>query len=502
MGEPLLDARAIAKSFGAVRALDGADFSLEKGEVHALVGENGAGKTTLVNVLAGVLKPDAGSIRLDGREIRCANPRAAAAAGVAAVFQELSLAPSLSVAENIFANRQPANALGFVDRGRLHEKTRRMLSVFSLNLDPAVPVGRLAAAEQQVVEILKALSQRPRVLVLDEPTSSLGAGYVRFLFEALRRIKGEGLSVVYISHHLPEVFDIADRVTVLRDGRHVGTRAAADVTERDLVRMMVGREIVDMYGEASGGIGEELFRVEQASGRGGFDDVTLSVGSGEILGVAGLAGAGRTELARAIFGAEPLESGRIFLQGRRIDIADPKRAAAQRIAYLTEDRKADGLFLNLSVRHNAVAPSLSCFANRLGLVSDAAAGDFAEVNRHRFNVVCSNTGQPAQDLSGGNQQKLLLSMWVGTQPLVLIADEPTRGVDVGARSEIYHVLRQLAGQGMAIILISSDLQEILGLSDRVLVMRKGRIAGRFGRHEATEEKIIACATGVELEAGE
>jgi ABC-type sugar transport system ATPase subunit len=500
VNEPLLEARGIVKTFPGVRALDGADLGLAAGEIIALVGENGAGKTTLVNVLAGVFAPDDGRIRLDGRTVHFTSTHAASKAGIATVFQELSLAPALSVAENILANRQPTTIGGLVRRKRLLDESRRMMSLFSLNLEPATPVEKLAAAEQQAVEILKALSQRPRVLILDEPTSSLGAEYVKPLFETIRRLKDEGLSVIYISHHLPEVFEIADRVTVLRDGRHVATESVADVTEQDLVRMMVGREIADMYGKPCVRSDEELFSVENASCRGRFTDVTLSPKSKEILGIAGLAGSGRSELARAIFGAEPLEKGRLRLQGRDIEITSPREAVANRVAYLTEDRKTDGLFLNLSVRKNTIAPSLSCFANRIGLVSDRAVDDFAAASCATFNVVCQNIDMPAGTLSGGNQQKLLLSTWVGTQPLVLIADEPTRGVDIGARSEIYQVLRELAARGMGIILISSDLKEILGLSDRILVMRKGRIAGRFDRQDATEEKIIACATGVELAA--
>jgi ABC-type sugar transport system ATPase subunit len=355
--------------------------------------------------------------------------------------------------------------------------------MFELEIDPRRLVGGLSPDHQQVVEILKALSQSPSVLILDEPTSSLAAAHVKRLFGILKDLKVQGLSVIYISHHLREVFEVADRVTVLRDGRHVDTSSVGDVTEEDLVRKMVGREIIDMYGKTAEW-GRECFRIE-AAGRGNdFQDISFSVKAGEIVGIAGLSGAGRTELARGIFGAEPLEMGRMFLDNRPVEIHNPSQAINHRIGYLTEDRKEQGLFLGMTVRENCVAPSLRCFVNRLGLMDERAITDFAEVNRARLNIVTPSVRQKVENLSGGNQQKVLLSMWMAIQPLLLIVDEPTRGVDVGAKSEIYHLLRELAAHGVAIIMISSDLLEILGLSDRILVMRNGRLAGEFTAAEA------------------
>ncbi len=498
-GDLVLEARGIVKTFPGVRALDGVDFDLRRGEVHALVGENGAGKSTLMHVLGGVHRPDAGTVLVEGRPVRFRGAHDAAAGGISVVFQELSLVGNLSIAENVFANRQPVRWVDWVDRRRLYAATRDLLARFGLDEHPATPVRRLPVARQQVVEILKAMSHRPKVLILDEPTSSLAAPDAERLFGELARLKAEGASCVYISHHLPEIFRVADRVTVLRDGRHVATCAAAEATEADLVRLMVGRDLANIYGARRSAIGPEYFRVEGAAG-GGFRDVSLALRRGEILGVAGLVGAGRTELGRAIAGAEPMAAGRVLLEGRPVRVRSPGEAVAAGIAYVTEDRKAEGLFLDMAVRANCVAPSLGRFAGPLGWMDDRRIAAHAETVRRRFGIVTPSVRRPVRNLSGGNQQKVLLAMWMGTGPKVLIVDEPTRGVDVGARSEIYALLRDLAGAGVGIVMISSDLMEILGLADRVLVMRQGRVAGEFPRAEATEEGIIACASGVGLEA--
>ena len=487
----LLEVREVTKTFPGVRALDRVSFDLLPGEVHALVGENGAGKSTLMHILGGVHQPDSGSIALDGKPMNFPDTHAAARAGVSIVFQELSLSDNLSIAENVFANSQPVGALNMIDWRELRRRTREILAQFEWEIDPATPVGTLPTAKQQVVEIMKAVARKPRVLVLDEPTSSLTAAETRVLFGNIHAMKKQGLAIIYISHHLSEIFDLADRVTVLRDGRHVETCPVSGVTEDDLVRKMVGRELADVYGTRATPIGEVRFRLK---GEG----TSFSVSAGEIVGFAGLAGAGRTELARAIFGAEPVESGTfgMTLDGEALTIRSPEDAIAAGIAYLSEDRKGDGLFLDMSVRENCVAPSLREFAGGIGLMNDSAAADRAEADCDRFGIATPSTAQQVGFLSGGNQQKVLLAMWFGIKPRLLIADEPTRGVDVGAKCEIYRLLRELAAEGVAIIVVSSDLPEVLGLSDRVLVMRGGRIAGEFAREEATEEKIIACAAGV------
>ncbi len=497
----VLDVRGIVKTFPGVRALDNVDFKLRRGEIHALVGENGAGKSTLIHILGGVYQPDAGEICLNGELVSFLNPHSAAMHGIAVVFQELSVIGSLSVAENIFANRQPVGYLNMIDRGRLYDDTLKIMQLFKLDIDPAELLGRLSADQQQVVEILKAISLNPKVLILDEPTSSLAGTHVRDLFRIIKKLRSEGLSIIYISHHLREVFELADRVTVLRDGKHVATCRVSDVREEDLIRNMVGREIIDMYGKRTEELGAECFRLEGAGRGEDFQDVSFSVRSGEILGLAGLSGAGRTQLARGIFGAEPFETGRVFLNDREVRIRSPWQAVNERIGYLTEDRKEQGLFAAMTIRENCVAPSLRCFVNRYGVVNERAITDFAEVNCVNLNIITPSVYQRVENLSGGNQQKVLLSMCIGVRPVLLIADEPTRGVDVGAKSEIYRLLRGLAAQGVAILMISSDLLEVLGLSDRILVMRNGRLVGEFARGQATEENIIACASEVSLVAG-
>ena len=491
-----LEAQEIVKTFPGVRALDRVSFDLKPGEVHALVGENGAGKSTLMHVLGGVYQPDSGRIRVNGEEVKFADPHDASRRGIGVVFQELSLSENLSIAENIFANRQPLLYANLIDWWELYAHAEDVLRLFDWEIDPRTPVAELSTARRQVVEILKAIAGEPSVLILDEPTSSLTAAETEMLFKNIGRLKAEGQSVIYISHHLGEVFQVADRVTVLRDGKLVETCAIQDVTEEDLVRKMVGRELSDMYGSRTSPIGPERFRLEVPSDRSdGSDmsDMTLSVRAGEIVGIAGLAGAGRTELARAIFGLETLHGGRMFLDGQPVSIRSPEEAIAARIAYMSEDRKDDGLFLEMTIRENCAAPSLRDFAGPLGLVDESAMTGFSEALCEQFGVVTPSAWQKVGLLSGGNQQKVLLAMWIGIRPLLLIADEPTRGVDVGAKSEIYHLLRELAADGVSIIMISSDLPEILGLSDRILVMRNGRIVGEFPREEATEEKIIEAA---------
>ena len=492
----VLEVRDIVKTFPGVRALDGVRFELRRGEVHALVGENGAGKTTLMHILGGIYRPDSGEIRLEGRPVRFHSAHDAARSGISVVFQELSLVPNLSVAENVFANRQPTYGPNLIHWEGLHRQTWELLKLFSLDIHPGTLVKNLSVAQQQVVEILKAISYRPKVLILDEPTSSLAALDTQMLFRNMDVLKARGTSFIYISHHLPEIFQIADRVTVFRDGRYVDTCLARDATEESLVKLMVGRDLANIYGRRTALIGPEYFRVEGASRGREFHDVTFSLRRGEILGLAGLVGAGRTQLGRAIFGAAGLERGRLHLEGRPLWIRSAADAIRHGLAYLTEDRKEQGLFLRMALRGNCIAPSLERFANALGWMNERRIDQFAHASRSRFRIITPSITQQVRNLSGGNQQKVLLSMWMGIGPKVLIVDEPTRGVDVGARSEIYSLLRELSLSGVGIIMISSDLLEILGLSDRVLVMRQGGLAGEFPREEATEENVIACATGV------
>jgi len=490
----MLELRGITKEFPGVRAIDDVSFELRRAEVHAVVGENGAGKSTLMNMVGGVLQPDAGEILFEGNPVQFANAAAAGRRGIAVVFQELSLVPELSIAENIFFNRQPVNALGFVATARLYAQTKELLSLFNLALKPARLVKDLSMGNRQLIEVLKAISLKPKILILDEPTSSLGAAEKDLLFANIRRMKSEGVSFLYISHHLPEIFQISDRVTVLRDGKRVGTFPTSELSKESLVKRMVGRELTNMYGQRRPPMGEICFRYERLNDQ----SVALELRSGEILGLAGLIGSGRSELAQEIVGIAPNSASRVYLDGQEFSFRHPAEAIQRGVVYLTEDRKDSGLYLSMSVQENCVAPKLATFANSFGFLSDRKIALAAGAAKRDFNIATPSIRKAVSQLSGGNQQKVLLAMWIGTKPRVLIVDEPTRGVDVGAKSEIYRLLRDLAEDGVAILMISSELQEILGMSDRVIVFRDGRKVAEYDRKQATEENLILAATGVGL----
>jgi ABC-type sugar transport system ATPase subunit len=499
-GENILELRGITKDFPGVRAVNQVDFELKPGEVHAVVGENGAGKSTLMNILGGVLQPDAGEIVLEGRLTQFADAADAGRKGIAVVFQELSLVPMLSVAENIFFNRQPITPIGFVASQRLNGEARQLLTLFKLKVNPTKPVRELSMSHRQIVEVLKAISLRPKILILDEPTSSLGAAEIDRLFLNIRRLKSEGVSFIYISHHLPEIFRVADRVTVLRDGRNAGTFNISQVDEESLVKRMVGRELTNMYGEPGNSIGDYYFRFERSEdGPQSTPAIRLDLRRGEILGIAGLIGSGRSELAMEMVGVTPNRRSAVFLDGRRLSFRHPAEAIKHRVVYLTEDRKELGLYLSMSVQDNCVAPTLRAYANPAGFLSDSKISSAALNARKRFNIATPSIHKLVGQLSGGNQQKVLLAMWTNARPKVLVVDEPTRGVDVGAKSEIYRLLRELAASGIGIIMISSELQEILGMSDRIKVMREGQFVAEFSRDNATEEKLILAATGLAKE---
>jgi ABC-type sugar transport system ATPase subunit len=427
------------------------------------------------------------------------SPLDAAHKGIGIVFQELSLVPSLSIAENVFANRQPTDAIGFINRQELRRKTSELLALFELDcLDPDTPVRNLPIAQQQVVEILKAISHDPSVLIFDEPTSSLTEMEIRDLFRNIKILKARGIACIYISHHLHEIFEIADTVTVLRDGRYVCDARVDEINEDFLVSRMVGRAIIDMYGKRSkeAVIGTERFRVEGLCRTGAFSDVSFSIKAGEIVAFAGLVGAGRTEVGRAIFGAEPPDRGSMYLDGKPVKLRSPKEAIAQGIAYLSEDRKSQGLFLNFSVRMNLASNRLKDFCAGTPFIKDSLTEDWARQAIAGYRIATPDAERQVKNLSGGNQQKVLAAEWIGIGPKLLIVDEPTRGVDVGAKSEIYTLLRNLAAGGAALMLISSDLNEVLGLADRIVVMKGGGVAGILDRSEATEEGVVALAAGV------
>ena len=496
-GPVVLEARGVSKVFPGIRALDDVSFALRAGEVHAVVGENGAGKSTLMQILAGVYRPDGGELRVDGAPAAFANRRDAEAAGISIVFQELSLVPQLSIAENVFAGRQPANRLGLIDRGRMEAETTALIRPFGLAAGPRQTVGTLSLASQQVVEIAKALSLRARVLILDEPTSSLTANETERLMATIRDLRARGLGIVYISHHLREVFAIADRITVLRDGTYRGTWRRGEVTEQQIVSEMVGRSFAAVSGpyrpRAVGG--EPVLRAAGLGRDREFSDISLTLHRGEILGLAGLVGAGRSELAASLFGLTPPQTGTLEVEGRPARFAAPVDAVRAGMGYLTEDRKQAGLFLAMSIARNVAAPSLGRFS-RGGLVDDRQVGRVSLGYMERLRIRARDVEQRVLGLSGGNQQKVLLAMWLATEPRILIVDEPTRGVDVGAKAEIHELLLHLADQGVGVILISSELPEVLHLSDSIAVMYRGRIVARYRGGEADEDVLLAAAAGL------
>lgn len=496
MSKYILEAKGIVKTFPGVKALDGVSLNIKKGEVHALVGENGAGKSTLMLCINGIHKLNAGEIFIDGKKVFFNSAKEAQANGIGTVFQELSLVPELSIAENIFANRQPT-ACGLIQKKDLNKKAIEMLKMFNLqNIDPNLQVKFLSIAKQQVVEILKAMSMNPKVLILDEPTSSLTEIEVQELFNNIRILKERGIAFIYISHHLNEIFQIADRATVLRDGKYICDDDVKDIDEDYLVSKMVGRKIVNIYGKRKekNKIGSKVFEVKHLTRKNVFKDVSFYVKKGEIVGLSGLVGAGRTEIGRAIFGAEKIDSGEIYLENKLLRVNSTKQAIESGIGYMTENRKEQGLYLNFSILQNFISNRLRFFSNKAGFMQEKKISNYADNTIKDFSIITPSKHQIVGNLSGGNEQKVLLSTWVGIAPKVLIVDEPTRGVDVGAKSEIYEILRNLASTGVAIIMISSDLPEVLGVSDRIIVIKDGQIIAEQMAKDATEESVIGMAS--------
>ncbi|HEV7700010.1 MAG TPA: xylose ABC transporter ATP-binding protein [Pyrinomonadaceae bacterium] len=500
---PLLEMREIVKEFPGVRALDGVSLTLEAGEFHALVGENGAGKSTLMKVLSGVYPTGTfdGEIVIDGEERAFRGVRDSEAAGIAIIFQELSLVKELTVGENIFLGREPSR-FGVIDWSELYHRASRLLRELNLDIDPRIKVGTLGIGRQQLVEIAKALSMRAKILVLDEPTAALTESEVETLFNILTGLKERGVGMIYISHKLDEVFRMSDRITVLRDGRSVATFEAEDATKDGVIAAMVGREVGDIFPNATHERGEVALSVRDLTafgvdspGRKVLHDVSFEVRRGEVLGVAGLMGAGRSELLSAIFGAwQGKVSGHIEVAGREVAIASPADAIGSGIGFVTEDRARSGLILDQTIVNNMTLAALREISG--GFLTDrtremsTVAGPMASL-RIKAQTPLTTAGT----LSGGNQQKVVLGKWLLTKPKVLFLDEPTRGIDVGAKQEIYAEINKLAAEGLAIVLVSSELPEVLGLADRVIVLHEGRLTGEFTRDEATPEKVMAAATG-------
>jgi rhamnose transport system ATP-binding protein len=495
-GAYVLYLRNIAKRFGATQALDDVSLALRPGEVHALLGENGAGKSTLIKIMTGVHQPDRGEIRLAGSPVVIGSAAAAQRHGIAAIYQEPLLFPDLNVAENIFISHQGRGAL--TDWRGMVREAERILASLGVALDVRSPARGLTLAAQQSVEIAKAISLNVRVLIMDEPTASLSSHEVANLFRLIRDLRGKGVAILFVSHRMEEVFQIADTVSVFRDGRHISTRPVAEVTPRSAIADMVGREMGLLQQRPAAPRGDRLLAVHDLARAGVFEGVSFDLHRGEVLGFAGLIGAGRTDIGLALFGIEPATAGTIRLHDSERTIRSPRQAMALGIAYVSEDRRQLGLSLPMSIAANITLPVLARYLTRLGLIRSGQERATAEAFRKRLAIRTPSVDLPAGKLSGGNQQKVMLSKWLNTHPALLILDEPTRGIDVGAKAEVHAMIAELAREGIGIILISSDLPEVLAISDRVLVMREGRQMAILDREQADSQTVMAAAMGQSL----
>lgn len=493
----ILKVEQIRKEYPGVVAVDGISFVLEKGESLALLGENGAGKSTTIKIISGVERPNSGRIVLENKEYNFTNPHEAELAGIGVVFQELSLVGELSIAENIFMNRQPRGRLGMIDFKRLYKDTSEILKIFGLELRPQLKVSKLSAGNKQIIEILKAISLNPKILILDEPTSSLSDVEIDALFKVIDKLKKEGMSFIYISHKLNEVYRLCEKVVIMRDGKFVCAEVTRNLTEEKMVALMVGREIKDLFGsnDQIKKTNTEVFRIKEFKRNKFFNNINFHINSGEIVGLFGLIGAGRTELAESIVGFTPKDTGNVFLNSTEINMMNPKIAINNGIGYVTEDRKELGLYLNKSIKENLVVNQLNKFSKN-GVLDEIKMNEYAKDMVEKYGVSAYSIHQEVGKLSGGNQQKILLAMWLELNPSVMIFDEPTRGVDIGAKSEIYNAIRVFASKGNGTLIISSELPELIGLCDRIIVMKSGEITGEINKHEFSEEGIIGYATGI------
>jgi rhamnose transport system ATP-binding protein len=496
---PALELRSISKAFGAVVALADASLTLQRGSIHALVGENGAGKSTIVKIIAGLYQRDTGDFDLDGASVNFTSTAQSKAAGIAVIYQEPTLFPDLSVTENIFMGRQPTLSLGRIDRKLMRSRALGLFARLGVRIDPDRPTQGLSIADQQIIEIAKAISLDATVLVMDEPTAALSGVEVERLFAVARSLRDEGRALLFISHRFDEVFDLCDTVTVMRDGEYINTSPIADTTVDEIVRRMVGRDVTTLFPKEDAVIGAEVLQVSGLTEAGVFHDVSFSVRSGEIVALAGLVGAGRSEIARAVFGVDPYSAGTVSIAGTRVPKRNPAAAMRLGLALVPEDRRKQGLVLESSVARNttmAIRRSLTRFGLLFSPTENRAAREWAS----RLEVKSAALDTEVGTLSGGNQQKVVLAKWLATNPTVLIVDEPTRGIDVGTKAEVHRLLSRLAGQGMAILMISSELPEVLGMADRVLVVREGRITAQIDRADATAESVMFAATHQEVVA--
>ncbi len=502
MTQPLLQMTHIVKQFPGVRAVDDVAFTVMPGEVHGLLGENGAGKSTLLKILSGAHQPDAGSIRLNGTEIQLSNPFEAQRKGIVTIYQEFNLVPQLTIAENVFIGREPTSGV-LLKWGEMARQTRDLTDRLGISLDPMTQVRDLSVAEQQMVEIARALSMQSKLIIMDEPTSALSDKEVDLLFNIIRELKKQGLGIIFVTHRLEEVMEICDRITVLRDGHNAGEADVKDIGIPDIIRMMVGRAVDDLYaGQHKQHTRQAALSVHGITRRGNaqdaaaivLNDISFEVYKGEILGLAGLVGAGRTEIARAIFGADPYDSGEVRVEGQSVRIKSPEDAIRHGIGLVPEDRKQQALFLALAIRQNMSIAALGKLLQWGTFVRESQESKLIDEYRQMLNVRMTSPEQLVSNLSGGNQQKVVIARWLALQPRVLIVDEPTRGIDVGAKAEVHALLHQMADQGIAVIMISSELPEILGMSDRIITIREGKLTGEILRADATEEKLMQMMT--------
>ena len=488
-----IEMRGIDKSFGSNQVLKQAGFTLESGEVHALMGENGAGKSTLMKILTGVYTKDAGTVLVDGKEVNYKNPQEAEKAGIVFIYQELNVMFDLTVEENLFMGKEIHGKFGICDRKAMQKKAREALNTLGVDISPKTVMSELSVGQQQMVEICKALMADAKVIIMDEPTAALTQSETVALFKVIESLRKKGVSMVYISHRMEEIFELCDRITVLRDGSYIGVKNIPETNMNEIVKMMIGREIGERYPSRDVKIGKEVLKVKGLTRKGTFHDVSFSVRAGEVLGVSGLMGAGRTEIMQAIFGNLSYESGSIEIDGKEVKISNPRQAMEQGIGFITEDRKTEGLMLDKSIRENISLCNLGRISKSSVISKEAEKNMVAEAIKD-LHIKCFGPYHECNNLSGGNQQKVVLAKWILTNPKILILDEPTRGVDIGAKKEIYSIINKLAAQGVAIIMVSSELPEVLGMSDNIMVVREGEVRGIISYEEANQERVMTLAT--------
>ena len=494
-----IEMKNINKSFSKNQVLNDASFYLESGEVHALMGENGAGKSTLMKILTGVYSKDSGEINVDGNKVEYKHPTEAEKAGIVFIHQELNVVPDLTVLENLFLGKEHKNKFGILNEKLMKFEAEEIFKVLGVKIDLKEPIGKLSIGKQQMVEIAKALMANAKVLIMDEPTAALTPRECNILFKVVRSLKEKGVSIVYISHRMEEIFELCDRITILRDGKYIGTEIIKETTMDNIIKMMIGRELTEKYPKIENKLGDIVLEVENLTKKGMFKNISFKVRAGEILGISGLMGAGRSEIMNAIFGNIKIDSGKIKINGEEVKIKSPIDAINLGIGFVTEDRKNEGLILDYSIRENISLANFNLISNKTGIINNKTEKEIAKKDIEKFKIKCSGMEQICGGLSGGNQQKVVFAKWTDINPKILILDEPTRGVDVGAKKEIYMIINELILNGVSVVLVSSELPEVLGLSDRVLVINEGEVSGILEKDKISQENVMKLAVGGSLE---